>query len=44
MIPAACAFLDTLPLTPNGKLDPAALPAPTPKRPELAMAFVAPRN
>jgi thioester reductase-like protein len=36
--------LDALPLTPNGKLDRRALPAPIAIRPNLAEAYVAPRN
>jgi amino acid adenylation domain-containing protein len=44
MVPSAFVFLDSLPLTPNGKLDRKALPAADHGRPELAVAFVAPRN
>ena len=44
MIPAAWMVLDSLPLTPNGKVDRRSLPAPARTRPDLAAAFVAPRN
>ncbi|HVT61264.1 MAG TPA: amino acid adenylation domain-containing protein [Thermoanaerobaculia bacterium] len=44
MLPAAIVTLAELPLTPNGKLDRQALPAPEPTRPELAAAFVPPRD
>jgi amino acid adenylation domain-containing protein len=44
MVPPAFVLLDSLPLTPNGKVDRHALPAPDDLRPELEVAYVAPRN
>ena len=44
MIPSAYLFLKALPLTPNGKVDRQALPAPDQARPELEMAYEAPRT
>jgi amino acid adenylation domain-containing protein len=44
MIPSAFIFLPTLPLNPAGKVDRQALPRPSPGRPSLETAYVAPRN
>jgi amino acid adenylation domain-containing protein len=44
MLPSAFVMLASLPLTPNGKVDHRALPAPEHGRPELEVAFVAPRT
>jgi amino acid adenylation domain-containing protein len=44
MLPAAWIWLPALPLTPNGKLNRKALPQPETDRPELTVAFVAPRT
>lgn len=44
MIPGFFVPLSALPLTPNGKIDRNALPNPAPARPELDLAFAAPRT
>ncbi len=44
MIPTHWLFLPALPVNPSGKLDRGALPAPGRERPELAVAYCAPRN
>jgi amino acid adenylation domain-containing protein len=44
MVPSLFVVIDALPLTPNGKVDRGALPIPAQVRPDLAAAFVKPRN
>jgi amino acid adenylation domain-containing protein len=44
MVPSDFVFLESLPLTPNGKVDRLALPAPARSRPEMEVAYAAPRS
>jgi hypothetical protein len=44
MLPSSIVPLRALPLTPNGKVDRRSLPRPTPTRPSLAVAYIAPRS
>jgi len=44
MVPTDFIFLDSLPLTPNGKINRMALPVPHGPRPDLEVAYTAPRS
>ncbi|NJR75449.1 MAG: hypothetical protein HC773_21030 [Scytonema sp. CRU_2_7] len=44
MVPSSFIMLNALPLSPNGKIDRHALPTPKDFSPDLAVAYVAPRN
>ncbi|MBD2605305.1 amino acid adenylation domain-containing protein [Scytonema hofmannii FACHB-248] len=44
MIPSSFVIMDSLPLTPSKKVDRRSLPEPNQTRPDLEVAYVAPRN